>query len=269
MTISGGAGVFEEFTNDRNGTEKWNLVYILAFTVVHKAANGHGLTIRNGNNGGSLTGKEGRNGARTGGYSIAVIQGTDFCIYPCSNIVVRGGSRLDMELNAVFTPGDGNITVFVGSRQWNLATYENFGFLTAHGGNIRSGKNPGLSLFYKKTELKINVVVYMGAKLLEILTTIEAAKGYSAEIPGFSPDSTAGACHNAQILGVSVGNINYHGCQINLGRVIHFQHIDNVFRITYKHNGHAVGLLLFILVFSVPYLFHSDSGNVYGLLDGI
>ena len=30
MTVSGGAGVFEEFTNDRNGTEKWNLVYILA-----------------------------------------------------------------------------------------------------------------------------------------------------------------------------------------------------------------------------------------------
>ena len=74
MTISGGAGVFEEFANDRNGAEKWNLVHILAFTVVHKAANGHGFTIRNGNNGGSLTGKEGRNGARTGGYSIAVIK---------------------------------------------------------------------------------------------------------------------------------------------------------------------------------------------------
>ena len=105
------------------------------------------MSIRNIDAGRGLSGNQSRNFASGGADCIGIVQGADFRCHLGGDFPVRGSSRLDMKLDAVFTPGDRNITLLAG-RDWNFATDKYFGFFATQGRNIRPGEYFCLSALY-------------------------------------------------------------------------------------------------------------------------
>ena len=164
--------MLKELANNRNISQNRHLGNNLAFVAIHQTANSHSLTIRHRQHGGSLAGNQSRYLTCTGRNGNTSIYATNLSLNLRGYFAFLIHLRLNLQLNAVWFPLNGNLSVLAG-RDRQLAANENFRFLTAHGGNIWSGQNLYLVLTGQSLNHKIYILKWMVGSIIKILTTIE------------------------------------------------------------------------------------------------